>query len=114
VYRATILSIVLALAVGQNAALLCGAWCFPQKAATACQHQATATSAWLASHDDCSENAAGAIALREDARRSAPSPLSVEVVASTPDDLAPGVPGLTLQSRAAPFHSTPPLIALRI
>jgi hypothetical protein len=45
VFRAFVLSIVLTLAVGQNATLLCRAWCDPQAAAASgCHHEESTNS----------------------------------------------------------------------
>ena len=73
VFRAAVFSIVLTLAVGQNAALLCKAWCYPHEApAAGCRHHEPTTSATVNGNDNCSGATFGAIAfVREDARRTA-------------------------------------------
>jgi hypothetical protein len=76
VFRAAVFSIVLTLAVGQNAALLCKAWCYPHAAtAAACRHQDPTTSPSVTGTDNCNNVAVSAIAfVREDARRIASAP----------------------------------------
>ena len=76
VFRAALFSIVLTMAVGQDAALLCKAWCYlPQDLALGCQHQDATTSPTMNADDNCRNLAVGAIAfVREDARRGATAP----------------------------------------
>ena len=71
VFRAAVLSIVLTLAVGQNASLLCAAWCHPDEAPTAgCDHQEATTCSKVSGNDDCPQIAASPTAfVREDVRR---------------------------------------------
>ena len=38
-FRAAVLSIVLTLAIGPSATVLCSVWCHPEIRASACQHQ---------------------------------------------------------------------------
>ena len=73
VFRAAVVSIVLTLAVGQDAALLCSVWCHPPEAASAhCEPQHQATSPSLTGNDNCTQLRAGATAfVREDVRRGA-------------------------------------------
>ena len=75
VFRATLFSIVLTLAVGQNAALWCTVWC-PDATSTVCPHQESTTSPSVRTTDDtCANVAVGAVAfVREDGRRTAPAP----------------------------------------
>jgi hypothetical protein len=70
-FRAALFSIVLTLAVGQNAGLLCKVWCSPHEAASAgCRHQAPVTSPSVTGNDNCTTVAVGtAEFLREEARR---------------------------------------------
>ena len=52
--RAAVLSIVLTLAVGPNAALLCPFWCQPDKAqSSACPHQGGLSSLRVTGEDSC-------------------------------------------------------------
>ena len=71
VFRAALVSIVLTLTLGQNAALLCSVWCHPEQSAnSACEHQVPMTSPSVTGNESCAQIAAGPTALvREDARR---------------------------------------------
>ena len=74
-FRAALLSIVLTLAVGQDAALLCGVWCHSGGGiAGACEHQTEATSPGIISNDDCTVSGNAIVAVREDARRGTSAP----------------------------------------
>ena len=75
VFRAVLLSIVLTLAAGQNAALLCDVWCHSgeEKAGT-CEHQTQATAQGIVASDDCAVNVNPVVFVREDGRRSASAP----------------------------------------
>jgi len=67
--RATVLSIVLALAVGPNASLLCRTLCDPKAAAMdGCHQEAAATSSSIAADDGCADVSDSAALLREDVR----------------------------------------------
>jgi hypothetical protein len=76
VFRATLLSIVLTLAVGQNAALLCKVGCHSPDATSAeCHHQDSTTPPSVRGDDRCNTAAAGAVVfVRQDARRTASAP----------------------------------------
>ena len=68
-FRSALFSIVLTLAFGQNASLLCKVWC-PDTTSARCPHQDSATSPSVSAHDNCRSDAGGAVAfVREDARR---------------------------------------------
>lgn len=71
VFRAVVLSIVLTLAVGPNATLLCGTLCDPPAAAaSACHDEDPATSPSVGGDDSCDHVVLNAAAfLREDVRR---------------------------------------------
>jgi hypothetical protein len=74
VFRAALFSIVLTLAIGQNASLLCKVWCHDATSA-GCSHQDSVTSPSVSAHDNCSSDVSGAVAfVREDARRTAAAP----------------------------------------
>jgi hypothetical protein len=74
VFRAALFSIVLTLAVGQNASLLCKVWC-PDTRSAGCPHQDSATPPSVSAHDNCRSDAGGAVAfVREDARRTTAAP----------------------------------------
>jgi hypothetical protein len=76
VFRAALFSIVLTMAVGQDAALVCKAWCYqPEASAVGCQHQDAATHPTVTADDNCRNLAVDAIAfVRDDARRGAAAP----------------------------------------
>jgi hypothetical protein len=78
VFRAALVSIVLTLASGQNAALLCSVWCHPQQDANStCEHQVPMTSPIVTGNESCVQTAAGPTAfVREDARRLTPEALA--------------------------------------
>jgi hypothetical protein len=71
VFRAAVLSIVLTLAIGPNATLLCSVWCHPAEATPAeCQRQDATTSPRVTGEDSCRISPAGTTALaREEGRR---------------------------------------------
>jgi hypothetical protein len=76
VFRAAVLSIVLALVAGPNASLLCAVWCHPE-AATAgpCEHPDPTSTPSIAGNDSCPDIAASSTALvREDVRREVSAP----------------------------------------
>ena len=74
-FRATLFSIVLTLAVGQNAGLLCKVWCYPHDATAGCRQQEPTTSPSVSGDDYCNNVALGAMAfVREDARRTVSAP----------------------------------------
>jgi hypothetical protein len=70
VIRLAVLSIVLTLAAGQNAALLCKVWCDPHKApATGCHQQHAPTSLSVTGVDHCNDVVLSVAAfVREDVR----------------------------------------------
>ena len=78
VFRAALLSIVLTLAGGQNAAaLFCGIWCHSVEGmAGACEQQGSTTSPAV-SANDCKVNGSVIVFVREDARRSTSAPTDV-------------------------------------
>ena len=53
VLQAAVLAIVLMLAVGPNATLLCSVWCHPDEAKTSCEHQSTTASPRVTGEDSC-------------------------------------------------------------
>ena len=73
-FRTTLFSIVLTLAIGQNASLFCEAWCHGGMSAE-CPHEDATTSPSVSSEGNCNSTDVGAIAfLRKDARRTAAAP----------------------------------------
>ena len=114
-FRIALFSIVLTLAVGQNASLLCKVWC--PDTTSACPHQ-DSTSPSVSAHDNCRSDVSEAVAIvREDARRTAAAPdaqnaLAVPrfLLALSHTDL-----GFGLESaRRLLLEERPLLIALRI
>lgn len=73
--RAIALSIVLALAAGPSASLLCKAWCDPHVAAeSGCHGQGAGEAASVASDDSCQDSVQESAAfLKEDLRRTTAS-----------------------------------------
>jgi hypothetical protein len=71
VFRAALLSIVLTLAVGPTASLLCVVLCHPHAvSAASCEHRDPNSTPSVAAKDDCPDIAAGTAALvREEVRR---------------------------------------------
>jgi hypothetical protein len=119
VLRAAVFSIVLTLAVGPNAALLCAVWCHPEEARTSdCQHQDATASPRATGEDSCRTAPASTAAfVREDAKRASASadaqhanPTPRFLVAPPLADATRAYPPPTSLGAAAP----PVLIALRI
>ena len=75
-FRAAVLSIVLTLAVGPNASLLCGTWCDPQAvAARGCHDEDPVTPPSVAGDGSCDHVVLSVAAfLREDVRRGVSAP----------------------------------------
>jgi hypothetical protein len=74
VFRAALFSIVLTLAVGQNAGLLCKVWC-PDATSAGCPHPDATTSPSVHADDACNDVVVGAVAfVREDGRRTTTAP----------------------------------------
>jgi len=76
VFRTLVFSIVLTVAVGQQAALLCSAWCRPQVAE--CRHDKPAATSSVIADDPCDEcdkeAVSAALFLPEDLRRTVSDP----------------------------------------
>ena len=117
-FRAFLLSIVLTLAVGQNASVLCAVWCHPETGPTAaCEHQEPSTSSSVTGNDECPEVAGAVTAfVREDVRREGSAPDALHAVVVPPFQFA-----LPLQSafgsdsgHRPPLATRPPVLALRI
>jgi hypothetical protein len=117
VFRAALFSIVLTLAVGQNASLLCQVWC-PDTTSAGCPHQNSTTSPSVSARDDCRSDVGGAVAfVREDAQRIAAAPdaqnaLAVPRFLSAPSHVDLGF-GFESEQRLL-LEKRPLLIALRI
>jgi hypothetical protein len=74
VLRVTLISIVLTLAVGPNATLLCRTWCDRPAAALGACHRDQATAPIISGDDSCDTVVISATLLREGERRGVPSP----------------------------------------
>ena len=117
VFRAALFSIVLTLAFGPNASLLCQVWC-PDTTSAGCPHQDSTTSPSVSADDNCSSVVAGAVGfVREDARRTAAAPDAQNALvvprfrlAPSPTDLRSGFES----GRRLPFEERPLNITLRI
>ena len=116
VFRAALFSIVLTLAVGQNADLLCKVWCH-DAASAGCPHKGSTTSPSVSARDDCRSDVGGVAFVREDAQRTAAAPDAQNAVvvprfrlAPSPTDLRPSFES----GRWLPLEERPLVIALRI
>jgi hypothetical protein len=119
VFRAALFSIVLTMAVGQQATLLCKAWCYqPEASAVGCRHQDATTSPTVSVDDNCRSLALDAIAfVREDTRRSAAAPDTQNALVIPRFRFAPALPDSRFgcESGAQSQFEAPPLVtALRI
>ena len=86
-FRAAIYSIVLSLALGQNAPLLCKVRCHDATPAH-CPHESAASSR-VSADERCDDTIAGVVALvREDGRRAGPAPGAQHAVTAPPFALA--------------------------
>lgn len=115
-FRAALFSIVLTLAVGQSAGLLCKVWCHDATSAE-CPHQESTTSPSVGVDDNCSAVAGTVAIVREDARRTAAAAdaqnalvVSRFRLAPSPTDLRSGFES----GRRLPLEERPLVIALRI
>jgi hypothetical protein len=116
VFRAALFSILLTLAVGQNASLLCRVWC-PNTTSAACLHQDSTTSPSLSAQDNCRTDVGAAVAfVREDARRTAAAPDAQNALAVPRFRLALSHTdlGSGFESRRLLFQERPLVIALRV
>jgi hypothetical protein len=123
VFRTALFSIVLTLAVGQYATLLCTVWCHDATSA-GCPHQDSTTSrdltasAGMSADDNCGSAFVGAVAfVREDAPRTAAAPDAQNALivprfrlAPSPTDLRPGFES----GKRQPLEERPLVITLRI
>jgi len=73
VFRAAVMSIALALAVGQDVSLLCGTWCRDAApAADGCDHPKPAPSSEITENAGCDTVVLEATFIKEDLRRDTP------------------------------------------
>jgi hypothetical protein len=119
VFRAAVLSIVLTLAIGPNATLLCSLWCHPEEAKTlACQHQDATTSMRVTGGDSCRTAPTNTTAfVREEAKRGSPTPIAQQAVAKPRFQLRPPQAhtlGAYEATTSLSVVASPLLIALRI
>ena len=116
VFRAALFSIVLTLAIGQNASLLCTVWCH-DAASAGCPHQDSTTSPSVSADDNCSSVVVGAVGfVREDARRTA-APDAQNALVIPRLRLVPSRTDLRLGAelgRRLPLEQRPLVIALQI
>ena len=118
-FRATVLSIVLMVGMGQDTMLLCKVWCDPAEAArTGCHQKDASTSPSVTGSDNCGPVAlSSAVLVREDVRRGMSDQGARHAVVipryqgpASPTELRLGSdPG-----RASPVESRPLVCALRI
>ena len=117
-FRATLLSIVLTLAAGQDAALFCSAWCHSGGGmAGACEHQTETMSPGIIAGDDCTIIGNAIVFVREDARRSTSAPTVQSGVLVPQSAFTPRASGSLSGYEAAGrqlLESRPLVISLRI
>ena len=123
VFRAALFSIVLTLAVGQNASLLCKVLCHDVTSAE-CPHQDSTTSPdsaafqSVSADDNCGGAFVGAVAfVREDARRTAAAPDAQNALVVPRFQLAPSPTDLRSgfeSGRRLPLEERPLVTTLRI
>jgi len=117
VFRAALFSIVLTLAVGHNASLLCKVWCHDGTSA-GCPHHDSTTSPTVSADDNCRSAVLEAVAfIREDARRTAAAPDAQNALVVTRFRLAPSPTDLRSgfeTGRRLPLEERPLVITLRI
>ena len=112
VFRAAVLSIVLTLAVGPNASLLCAVWCHPDAAAGPCEHPDATSRSSATSEHSCPAIGGGSTAfVREDVRRGVSTPQTKYPVVVPPLLFTPPPPhALSIHAGA----QSPPLQTRRV
>lgn len=118
-FRAAVLSIVLAVGAGPNASLLCPVWCHPDAAtAGTCEHQDRTSTPRVTANDCCADIAAPSTALvREDVRRGAADPAAQQALLVARFQFAPppSHPASARESgQRSPLETRPLVLALRI
>ena len=118
VFQAAVLSIVLMVGVGQDAAILCKAWCDPAQAArTGCHQRDANASPSVTGSDNCGSAAQNsAVLVREDIRRVSDQSARHAVVMPR-SQVSPSLRVLRPGSdpgRASPIDPRPLVPALRI
>jgi hypothetical protein len=119
VFRPAVLSIVLTLAVGPGASLLCDAWCHPDAASTrSCEHRDPGSAPGVIARDGCADTEAGSTALvREEVRRGVSGSDGQYAIAVAPFQFVPQPtpPGPGRQPGQRPLLEARPLVlVLRI
>lgn len=88
-FRAAVVSIVMALAAGSNASLLCSMWCHEAEAA-GCEHRETSGGQTIAATDVCPMSGGTSTAyVREDVRSGSLTPQAEHARNVTPFDSGP-------------------------
>jgi len=117
-FRATLVSIVLALTLGQNVTLLCRVWCQPQERTNStCEHQPQKTSPSVTGNESCIPIEGTTPFVREDGRRgsSASDAQPSVLIARFHLPLAPSVAvRMNAYPQATPPDVRPLPVALRI
>ena len=118
-FRAALVSMVLALTLGQNVVLLCRTWCHPEHGAHAtCEHQVPATSPSATASESCTQLSNGtAPFVREDGpRRVSASDGQQGIVAAQFQFVLPPTLSAYDHERAqrTPLEVRPLVLALRI
>lgn len=118
-FRVAVLSIVMTLAAGPGASLLCVLWCHPQAAAAEpCGHRGTTSAPGVTTNDGCPDISAGSTAfVREDLLRGVFTPQAQHAVVVPPFQFTPpsrhaALSRTTTQSRQ--LEARPLVLALRI
>jgi hypothetical protein len=88
VFRAAVLSIVLAVAAAPSAATLCQIWCDSQAATAACHPEALAPSSTAAGASNCDRSLSLGAVLPEEARRGLAAPGAMDAGSFFPLQLA--------------------------
>jgi hypothetical protein len=118
VFRATVLSTVLTMAIGPDASMLCSIWCQSRAATTAaCQHQDAAASPRMTGEDSCRSIPAVATSFVRDEsnQRAAPDAHHATVSPAFLTAPQPAHTSWAYNMSTPPARGDPPLlIALRI
>ncbi len=114
VFHAAVAAIVFSLAIGQDASVLCRAWCGDAVAASECHHKDTSAPRRVKSNDDCRQvGTNSAVLVREDLRPDRQYQAAQHVVV-LPSDEFPSSMGDAQARRGSSLQPPPLIIALRI
>lgn len=105
VFRAAVGLIVLTLAMGPSAVLLCQAWCDPHEAAATGCHSDRTTSPSLIGNDNCTDTFGALAFVREDVRRGTSTPDAPHAVVIPAFRFAP--PPTAIRSDHDPGQQSP-------